>query len=146
MRVLRRIVALALLASALAAAGCGGQSPSGTTEIRIPLGAGGVGFLPLFVMRDRQLVEKHASAAGLADVTVHWIDLGGPAVMNDALLSGSVDFIAAGPPAFITLWDRTRGSPSPRSRCRSRRSTCRCTPRSATARPKHSVSIATPSP
>jgi NitT/TauT family transport system substrate-binding protein len=30
--------------------------------------------------------------------------------MNDALLSGSVDFIAAGPPAFITLWDRTRGS------------------------------------
>ena len=32
------------------------------------------------------------------------------AVMNDALLSGSVDFIAAGPPAFITLWDRTRGS------------------------------------
>ena len=29
--------------------------------------------------------------------------------MNDALLSGSVDFIAAGPPAFITLWDRTRG-------------------------------------
>ena len=30
--------------------------------------------------------------------------------MNDALLSGSVDFIAAGPPAFITLWDRTRDS------------------------------------
>ena len=30
--------------------------------------------------------------------------------MNDALLAGSVDFIAAGPPAFITLWDRTRGS------------------------------------
>ena len=27
--------------------------------------------------------------------------------MNDALLSGSADFIAAGPPAFITLWDRT---------------------------------------
>jgi NitT/TauT family transport system substrate-binding protein len=30
--------------------------------------------------------------------------------MNDALLSGSVDFIAAGPPAFITLWSATRGS------------------------------------
>jgi NitT/TauT family transport system substrate-binding protein len=30
--------------------------------------------------------------------------------MNDALLSGSVDFIAAGPPAFLTLWDRTRAS------------------------------------
>jgi NitT/TauT family transport system substrate-binding protein len=61
-------------------------------------------------MRDLKLVEKHASAVGLAGLTVRWIDLGGPAVMNDALLSGSVDFIAAGPPAFITLWDRTRGS------------------------------------
>ena len=111
MRSRRRIAALALLAATLAfAAGCGGGSSGSATEVRIPLGAGGVGFLPLFVMRDRQLIEKHASAAGLTDLTVRWIDLGGPAVMNDALLSGSVDLIAAGPPAFITLWDRTRGS------------------------------------
>ena len=27
--------------------------------------------------------------------------------MNDSLLSGAVDFIAAGPPAFLILWDRT---------------------------------------
>jgi len=107
----RRIAGFALLAVTLASiAGCGGGSSSSATEVRIPLGAGGVGFLPLFVMRDRQLIEKHARAAGLTDLTVRWIDLGGPAVMNDALLSGSVDFIAAGPPAFITLWDRTRGS------------------------------------
>ena len=106
----RRTVGATLLALALSfVAGCGGRS-SATTQVRIPLGAGGVGFLPLYVMRDRALVEKHARAAGLADLTVRWIDLGGPAVMNDALLSGSVDFIAAGPPAFITLWDRTRGS------------------------------------
>ncbi|HVJ29287.1 MAG TPA: ABC transporter substrate-binding protein [Gammaproteobacteria bacterium] len=105
-----RIVRLALLAATLAFAGCDGGASSTATEIRIPLGAGGVGFLPLFVMRDLKLIEKHANAAGLTDLTVRWIDLGGPAVMNDALLSGSVDFIAAGPPAFITLWDRTRGS------------------------------------
>lgn len=110
MRISRRNLSLALLAASLAfVSGCGGSS-SGSAEVRIPLGAGGVGFLPLFVMRDRQLIEKHAAAAGLTDLTVRWIDLGGPAVMNDALLSGSVDFIAAGPPAFITLWDRTRGS------------------------------------
>jgi NitT/TauT family transport system substrate-binding protein len=30
--------------------------------------------------------------------------------MNDALLSGSVEFIAAGPPAFLVLWDKTQGS------------------------------------
>jgi NitT/TauT family transport system substrate-binding protein len=61
-------------------------------------------------MKERGLIEKRAAAAGVPDLVVRWIDLGGPAVMNDALLSGSVDFIAAGPPAFITLWDRTRDS------------------------------------
>jgi len=45
-------------------------------------------------------------ALGVPGVHVRWLELGGPAVMNDALLSGSVDFIAAGPPAFLTLWDR----------------------------------------
>jgi len=106
----RGFVGLALTTAALfALGGCGGES-AGTMQVRIPLGAGGVGFLPLLVMRDRSLIEKHAAAACVPNLTVRWIDLGGPAVMNDALLSGSVDFIAAGPPAFITLWDRTRGS------------------------------------
>jgi NitT/TauT family transport system substrate-binding protein len=111
MNLRRRPFALALLAAVtLLAAGCGGQSTGPAKELRIPLGAGGVGFLPLLVMRDRGLIEKHATAMGLTELTVRWIELGGPAVMNDALLSGSVDFIAAGPPAFITLWDRTRGA------------------------------------
>jgi NitT/TauT family transport system substrate-binding protein len=103
----RAMLRAAALAGAALVAGCGG---GGEREIRIPLGAGGVGFLPLLVMKERGLVEKHAAAAGAAGITVRWIELGGPAVMNDALLSGSVDFIAAGPPAFITLWDRTRES------------------------------------
>jgi NitT/TauT family transport system substrate-binding protein len=94
--------------SALLAA-CAPGSSGRAHEVRIPLGAGGVGFLPLLVMKERGLIEKHAAALGVTDLRVRWLDLGGPAVMNDALLSGSVDFIAAGPPAFITLWDRTRG-------------------------------------
>src|SRR5580698_9366342 len=76
-------------------------------EIRIPTGAGGVGFLPLLVIEKRQLIEKHAKEAGIPSLKIRWINIGGPAVMNDALLSGSADFITAGPPAFITLWDRT---------------------------------------
>src|SRR4051794_14435099 len=79
-------------------------------EVRIPTGAGGVGFLPLLVMEKNQLIEKHAKEAGIPNLKVRWINLGGPAVMNDALLSGSADFITAGPPAFITLWDRTASS------------------------------------
>jgi len=97
-----------LLLSLMMLVGCQ-QATTGSevSELRIPTGAGGVGFLPLLVMQKRQLIEKHAKAAGIADLRVRWIDIGGPAVMNDALLSGSVDFIAAGPPAFLTLWDKT---------------------------------------
>jgi NitT/TauT family transport system substrate-binding protein len=61
-------------------------------------------------MEQHRLIEKHASEAGVENVSVRWIDIGGPAVVNDALLSGSADFIAAGPPGFLTLWDRTRSS------------------------------------
>ncbi len=85
-------------------------APAEVAEVRIPTGAGGVGFLPLLVMEKYQLIEKHAKAAGISNLRVRWIKLGGPSVMNDALLSGSADFISAGPPAFITLWDRTLSS------------------------------------
>jgi len=81
-----------------------------TKELRIPLGAGGFGFLPLHMMREHKLIEKHSTAAGVP-VTVNWANIGGPSVMNEALLSGSADFISAGPPAFLTLWDRTKGTP-----------------------------------
>ncbi len=101
--------------AALLLPGCGEDTTDAATnpqaqEIRIPLGAGGVGFLPLLMAREYHLIEKHALAAGLPGLSVRWIELGGPAVMNDALLSGSVDFIAAGPPAFLTLWDKSRGT------------------------------------
>jgi NitT/TauT family transport system substrate-binding protein len=79
------------------------------SEIRVPLGAGGFGFLPLHMMQRYGLIEKHAAEAGLK-LTVNWSNVGGPAVMNDALLSGSADFISAGPPAFLVLWDRTHGN------------------------------------
>ena len=83
---------------------------SEVTEVRIPRGAGGLGFLPLLVMEKYALVEQQAKEAGIPNLRVRWVDLGGPAVMNDSLLAGAVDFIAAGPPAFIVLWDRTQDS------------------------------------
>jgi NitT/TauT family transport system substrate-binding protein len=103
---------LALLLFVLFAAGCVKPAPPAgeVTEVRIPRGAGGVGFLPLLVMEKGHLIEEQAREAGIRNLQVRWIDLGGPSVMNEALLSGSVDFIAAGPPAFLVLWDKTRDS------------------------------------
>src|SRR5665213_3079789 len=80
------------------------------SEMRVPLGACGFGFLPLHMMKQYGLVEKKAAEAGLK-LTVNWSNVGGPAVMNDALLSGSADFISAGPPAFLFLWDKPKAMP-----------------------------------
>lgn len=68
----------------------------------------GVSFLPLHVIRDQKLIEKHGKANGL-DITVEWSKFAGGAPMNDALLSGSVDIATAGVGPVLTIWDRTRG-------------------------------------
>lgn len=109
-RLLSSCIATLLLAAAVACNKTPAEPEGEVTQVRIPRGAGGVGFLPLLVMERYNLVERQAAEAGIANLKVQWIDLGGPAVMNDSLLSGAVDFIAAGPPAFLILWDRTRES------------------------------------
>ena len=102
-----RAGAIALVVALGTLSACGSRPAN---EIRIPKGAGGVGFLPLLVMEAHGLIEQHAREAGVQGVTVRWVDLGGPSVVNDALLSGAADYAAAGPPAMLTLWDRTRDS------------------------------------
>ena len=77
--------------------------------VKIPKGAGGVGFLALTVMEEKKLVEAEAQKMGL-NLKAEYILLGGPAVVNDMLLSGAAHFAPAGPPAFITIWDRTRAN------------------------------------
>jgi NitT/TauT family transport system substrate-binding protein len=68
----------------------------------------GVSFLPLMVMEHEGLAEKRAKAAGIEGLKVNWISVAGPSVMNDGLLSGSMQFGAQGAPSLITLWERTR--------------------------------------
>jgi NitT/TauT family transport system substrate-binding protein len=71
----------------------------------------GLSYLALMMMQDGKLVEKHAKAMGLGDVKVTWAKLGGPGAMNDALLSGGLDFATGGVPSLITLWAKTKGTP-----------------------------------
>lgn len=68
----------------------------------------GVAFLPLMVMEHQGLAQKHAKASGIEQLKVNWISVAGPSVMNDGLLSGSLQFGAQGAPSLITLWERTR--------------------------------------
>ena len=71
----------------------------------------GMSYLPLMIMEDSHLIEKHAKLMGLGEFKASWAKLGGPGAMNDALLSGDLDFGTGGVPALLTLWDKTKGTP-----------------------------------
>jgi NitT/TauT family transport system substrate-binding protein len=66
-----------------------------------------IGYLQLNVMEHQKLIEKHAQADGLGDIKVSWLTFNGPDMMNDALLSGSVDLVSGGVPGLVTLWAKT---------------------------------------
>jgi len=70
----------------------------------------GVAYLQLIVMEHEHLVEKHLREAGFPDVRVNWVTLSSGASVNDALLSGGVQFVPGGPAPFLTVWSKTRGS------------------------------------
>ena len=102
---MKKIINTGLLLSALTCF----YASAEVSEIKVPLGAGGFGFLPLHMMKAHNLIEKQAEQAGV-NVKVNWSNIGGPSGMIDALLSGSADFISAGPPSFLILWDKTKGN------------------------------------
>lgn len=102
---MKKYIATGLVLSALT----GFTVQAEVSEVKVPLGAGGFGFLPLHMMKAHNLIEKNAEQAGVK-VKVNWSNIGGPAGMIDALLSGSADFISAGPPSFLILWDKTKGN------------------------------------
>src|ERR1051325_8901216 len=69
----------------------------------------GLGYLQFYVMQDKQMLEKAAERAGLGRVTATYAGMGTPTAITDALLSGNVDVVGIGLPAFLTMWDKTRG-------------------------------------
>jgi NitT/TauT family transport system substrate-binding protein len=79
------------------------------TEIKIAQQYG-IGYLPLMLMEEQKLVEKHAKANGIPDLKVGWAKFAGGNVMNDALLSNSLQFASGGVAPLVTLWARTRGN------------------------------------
>ena len=68
----------------------------------------GIHYLPLVVMEHERLVEKQAAARGLPGLKVTWAQLSGGASVNDALLSGAVEYSAGGVGPLIVLWDKTQ--------------------------------------
>jgi NitT/TauT family transport system substrate-binding protein len=98
-------LALVLLAMALVA------GPARAVEIRLARQFS-MGYLQFNVMEHQHLIEKHTQALGLPDVTVSWLQFNGPAAVNDALLSGTIDIASGGTPGLLLLWSKTKGTPN----------------------------------
>jgi NitT/TauT family transport system substrate-binding protein len=97
-------------AAALAAVGLSGvPARAEVAEVRLARQFGVV-YAPILMMEHKKLIEKHAAAKGMPDLKVNWTQFAGPAIMNDAILSNSIDFTAQGLPSLATLWDRTRNT------------------------------------
>jgi NitT/TauT family transport system substrate-binding protein len=86
------------------------QARAEATELRVAKQFGSA-YMQFFIMQDQKMIEKHAKAAGLGDVSVEWATFRSSDVMNDALISGSVDFVCLGIPGIITIWSKTKGTP-----------------------------------
>jgi NitT/TauT family transport system substrate-binding protein len=69
-----------------------------------------MGYLQFNVMKHQDLLEKHVAAAGLPPVKVSWVTFNGPDMMNDALLSASIDIASGGMPGLLTIWAKTHGT------------------------------------
>ena len=68
-------------------------------------------YMQLNVMKHQNLVQKHAAALGIPNLKTTFAVFSGPDAMNDALISGNVDFVCGGMPGLLTLWDKTVGTP-----------------------------------
>jgi NitT/TauT family transport system substrate-binding protein len=99
-----RWLATALAATALAAIG---STAHGQT-VRIAKQFG-VSYLPLTMMEQKNLLEQHGKRLGL-DLKTEWIRLVSGAPMNEAIISGNLDFASGGVGPLLTIWGRTRGN------------------------------------
>lgn len=103
---LSQMVRIGVVATALSFGAANGAE---VRELKVAIQFG-LTYLPLMIMREDGLIEKHARKLGLGDLKVEWGRFASGGVMNDALLSGRLDIVPAGVPAFLTLWNKTNGT------------------------------------
>ena len=103
----RRLCISMLAAASLAAAG---STPAAAEVSEVKIGIQfGLGHLPLMIMEHNKWIEEEAKAAGLGNITTKYFQLAGSAAVNDALLSGSVDFTSGGLTGIAILWAASKG-------------------------------------
>ena len=97
-----------VFALATVAALVGGAARAEVTELRLAQQYG-IGYLPLHVIENQKLVQKHAQKAGITISKVSWAKFAAGNAMNEAILSGSLDIASGGVGPLLTIWSKTKG-------------------------------------
>jgi len=106
--VLPRAKWLCVVAGFVAAVGMAGSANAEVGEVRLAYQYG-IPYLPFIVMKKEKLIEQEAGKAGLGPIKVTWSRFGSGAAMNDALLSGRLDFATGGVAPLLKIWDKSKG-------------------------------------
>ncbi len=104
----QRLAQLAGAVGLLFSAGLAGGAHAETATVRIAKQFG-ISYLPLTLMEDQKLFEKHAKQAGV-DLKVEWLRFTAGSGMNEALLSGNLDFASGGVGPMLTIWGKTQNN------------------------------------
>jgi NitT/TauT family transport system substrate-binding protein len=107
MKAATRFSALALTAFAFISALPAGARAE-TAQLRIARQYG-LAFLPMVVMQAQKFYDQRAAELGIP-TKAEIVTMGNNTAVNEALISGSVDIVTNGPPGFLTVWSRTKGS------------------------------------
>ena len=99
-----QVAACALIAGALLPAPAGAQ----TKTVRLAKQFG-ISYLPLTVMEQKGLLEAQGRKLGL-DLKSEWVQFTSGAPMNEAILSGTLDFASGGVGPLLTIWGKTQGN------------------------------------
>lgn len=90
------------------AAGTAAAANAEVSEVRLAFQYG-IPYLPFIVMKKDNLIEKQVAREGLGTIKVTWARFGSGAAMNDALLSGALDFATGGVAPLLKIWDKSKG-------------------------------------
>lgn len=95
-------------AGAVMALGAAGTASAETDTVKMAQQFGLL-YVPLHVVMDQGLIQKHAKAMGLKAPNIKMFKISGGANINKALLAGTIDFGAHGVGPMLKLWGKSKG-------------------------------------
>jgi NitT/TauT family transport system substrate-binding protein len=100
----RRWIISTLAVFAIALPTAGAQAQTKTVRLAKQIG---ISYLPLTIMEQKNLLEAHGKRLGV-DIKSEWVVFTSGAPMNEAIISGNLDFASGGVGPLLTIWGKTR--------------------------------------